>query len=144
MPVPSTWPPRAPSGRRSIHFYKTGALTANFADNCFIFADSTNNANPYTPLPQVVSGVIGAPTVVPPTPWGTGQNDAGDPPPMIWSSGFRLVVVGGDMEFSFDVANPPAIVHGKVLQTDRVGYYRDRYEAGIAVRGTGTYYIEAW
>ena len=143
MAVPTTWPPRPASGRRSIRFYKTGTLTANFADNCWIFGDAANNANPYTPLPQVVSGTTGAATVVPPSPWGTEPSDAVSPP-MIWSGSLRITVVGGDLEFSFDTANPPAIVHGKVLSADRVAYYRDRFEAGMAVRGTGTFYVEAW
>lgn len=144
MPVPSTWPPRPPSGQRSIRFYKTGALTANFADNCWVFGDAANNANPYTPLPPVVSGTTGAPTVVPPSPWGGGQNDPDSPPTMIWAGTLRITVVGGDLEFSFDPANPPVIVHGKVLASDRVAVYRNRFEAGIAVRGTGTFYVEAW
>lgn len=140
MAVPSTWPPRPASGRRSIRFYKTGTLTGNFSDNCWIFADAANNANPYTPLPVAQPGVA---TAVPATPWGTGQNDAADPAPMIWSTGIRIVVTGGDLEFSFDSANPPAIVHGKVL-SGATGVYVDRVEAGIAVRGAGTFYVEAW
>lgn len=143
MTVPTSWPPRPASGRRSIRFYKTGSLTANFADNCWIFGDAANNANPYTPLPEVVSGISGSPTVVPPTPWGGGTNDPGSPVSMIWSGAIRVTVTGGDLEFSFDSANPPVIVHGKVLSGSSV-VYLDRFESGMAVRGTGTFYVEAW
>lgn len=138
MPLPTTWPPRPPSGRRSIRFYKTGALTANFADNAWIFADAANLANTYTPLPVVAPGSntvvnIGA------TPTGTGQTGT-DPAPMIWANAIRISVTGGDIEFSFDGTN----IHGKVLSAQSTAIYRERLEAGIAVRGTGTFYVEAW
>lgn len=43
------------------------------------------------------------------------------------------------LEFSFD----GTVVHGSVpAGTTRL--YRDRYEAGIAVRGVTTFVIEAW
>lgn len=138
MPLPASWPPRAPSGRRSIRFYKTGTLTANFADNAWIFADAANLANPYTPLPKIAPGSntvvnLGA------SPQGTGQNDADDPAPMIWANSLRITVTGGNLEFSFNGTD----VHGLVL-SGATGLYRERVESGISVRGTGTFYVEAW
>jgi hypothetical protein len=138
MPLPSTWPPRAPSGQRSIRFYKTGALTADFADNGWIFGDAANGANTFVPLPKIAPG---SNTVVNlgPSPQGGGQNNSDDPAVMIWANNIRLTVTGGDLEYSFDGTN----VHGRVLSGTSV-LYRNRIEAGIAVRGAGTFYVEAW
>lgn len=137
MPLPASWPPRFPSGRRSIRFYKTGAASGAFADNAWIFADAANNANPYTPLPVIAPG-SNTTVNLGPSPQGTGQNDS-DPVPMIWANAIRITAVGGDIEFSFDGTN----IHGKVL-SGQSAIYRERVEAGIAVRGTGTFHVEAW
>jgi hypothetical protein len=94
-------------------------------------------ANPFTPLPEVVSGVVGAPTVVPPTPYGSGPASGGTPLPQIWAQSIRIVAAGA-LELSFDGTN----VHGKVDTTTVI--YRNRFESGIAVRGAGAFTIEAW
>ncbi len=95
-------------------------------------------ANPYTPLPNIVSGV---PTVVPPTPSGTGVATDGLPAPMIWAQTFRICNDGGGtLEYSHDGIN----VHGKLLATQQL-IARCRPEAGIALRGLGAVYrVEAW
>jgi hypothetical protein len=61
---------------------------------------------------------------------------------MIWSCSIRICNDGGgDLEYSFDGTN----VAGKVTATDVEVIYRDRYEAGICVRGAGAAFrIEAW
>lgn len=138
MALPASWPPRPPSGRRSIRFYKTGAGTAAFSDNAWIFADPANNANPYTPLPVIQPG-SNTTVSLGPSPQGTGQNNS-DPPPMIWANAIRITAVGGNVEFSFNGTD----VHGIVLAGTNA-IYRERAEAGISVRGAGaTFYVEAW
>lgn len=134
MPLPTNWPPRVASGRRSIRYYKTAAATANFSDNAYLFIDGVS-ANTFTPLPPVTGGS----TVVPPVPSGTGVASDGSPAAMIWAGTIRVTAVGGDIEFSFDATN----VHGKVL-SGTSAIYRDRFEAGIALRGTGSFIVEAW
>ena len=72
MAFPSEgWPPRPPSGTRSIRFYATGTGTANFSDNAFLFIDGTN-ANPFVPLPVVPPGST-APVALGSFPVGTGR-----------------------------------------------------------------------
>lgn len=102
-----TFPAPLPSNIKSLRFYKTGTLTANFADNKWAFE----------------------------------RPDPADPaqPEQGWSYHLRIVVTGGDLEFSFDGTN----VHGTVL-SGKEGMYQKRHEGGIAVRGTGTFYVEAW
>jgi len=156
MALPTGWPPRVCSGRRSIRFYKTGAASGVFADNAFLFSDDAT-ANTFTPLPVVKAGDVTPPgtppgttpgtiTTLPPVPSGTGQQPGKDPDykqevhPMIWAQTIRIQAVGGDLEFSFDGNN----VHGIVL-AGKEATYRMRFEAGIAVRGAATaFYIEAW
>jgi hypothetical protein len=146
MAFPAAWPPRPSSGLRSIRFYATGTATANFSDNAFLFIDGAG-ANTFTPSPAV-STSSGA-TVNPLTPTGTGlspnvANQLTSPvPPMIWSQTIRLCNDGANaLEYSFDGTN----VHGKLL-TGELALYRNRFEAGIAVRfvgGATTFRIEAW
>ena len=60
--------------------------------------------------------------------------------PQGWSHGIRVVsTAGGYVEISFDGTN----VHGRVDNGAEVEYW-DRYEAGIAVRGSGPFIMEAW
>ena len=57
-----------------------------------------------------------------------------------WSKGIRITsAAGGYVEISFDGTN----VHGRVDNGAAVEYL-DRYEAGIAVRGSGAFIVEAW
>ena len=134
MPFPASWPPRPASGRHSIRFYATGTATANFADNAFMFINGAG-ANPFTPLPEVTGGS----TVVPAPPSGTGVASGGTPAPQIWAQTIR-VESSGDVEISFDGTN----VHGKILAAGGDVIYRNRFECGISIRGSGTFIIEAW
>jgi len=106
--IPPTFPPSLPQNLKSLRFYRTGALTANFVDNKWAFE-----------RPDPVDPAV---------------------PEQGWSYHLRIVVTGGDLEFSFDGTN----VHGKVLGATGEGLYQKRHEGGIAVRGTGTFYVEAW
>ena len=133
MPFPAAWPPRVASGRHSLRFYATGTATAAFADNAFMFKDGAG-ANPFTPLPQIDPLT---PTVVPPTPFGSGPATENTPLPQIWAQTIRIVAAGV-LEISFDGTN----VHGKVDTTEAI--YRNRFESGISVRGSGVFTIEAW
>jgi hypothetical protein len=148
MPLPTGWPPRVCSSRRSIRFYKTGAATANYADNAFLFADQAY-ANTFTPLPVVKAGDVTPPgslpgtspgviDALPPVPSGSGMN-GDDPHPMIWAQTIRVRVVGGPVNISFDGVNDHGFIPADTEQT-----YRMRFEAGIAIKGTGTFHIEAW
>jgi len=150
------WPPRVPSGRRSIRFYQASTATGNFSDNAYLFVDGLG-ANPFNPLPVVLPGssapVAIGDTATPGSPMGSGRAavDAnrslpdvsgaqGQPKAAIWSQAIRVVnTSAADLEFSFDGTN----VHGKVGAGKEV-IYRERYEAGICVRGNGTFWVEAW
>ena len=155
MALPAGWPPRPSEGRRSIRFYASGSATADFADNAYLFIDATS-ANTYVPLPYVAPGSnttinLGS-LLVGGTPSGTGQDihDANllaplgqqaVPHPMIWSS--SIIVhndSAADLYISFDGTN----VHGVVTVVQKYCFYWNRYESGIAVRGTGLFRIEAW
>lgn len=137
MAFPASWPPRVASGRHSIRFYATGTATANFSDNGLMFLDGAG-ANPFTPLPVIDPAV---PTVVPPTPYGSGAASGNTPLPQIWAQTIRLCNDSGanPLEYSFDGTN----VHGKLLANEQV-IYRNRFESGIAVRGNGVFRVEAW
>lgn len=209
MPFPASWPPRPPSGLRSIRFFVEGTATAAFSDRAYMLldaiqvldyvaqaaaftlgevitgqvsgataivlsdanagltgtltlravtgvfnpseqllgsvsGDATSNgvtrapASTFTPLPAVDPAV---PTVVPPTPYGSGAASGGSPAPEIWAQTFRICNDGGAaLEYSFDGTS----VQGKLLATEQV-IFRVRHEAGIAVRGLGAAFrIEAW
>lgn len=139
MPFPAQgWPPRLPSGIRSIRFYKTGTATANFQDNAWLFSEGTTPTT-YTPMPVVTPG-SNAPVAVPNS-TGGGTVSASDPVPMVWSGNIRISNDGGgDLEYSFDGTN----VHGKVKANESLAY-RNRYEGGISVRGASAVFrIEAW
>lgn len=60
-------------------------------------------------------------------------------PEQAWSGTIRIRAIGGNQEISFDGTN----VHGFVLD-GTVNEYYHRSEGGIAVRGAGTFHIEAW
>jgi len=139
MPLPAGWPPRLPEGLRSLRFYKEGVATVDYADRAYLFIDTTG-ANPFVPLPKIAPGstttvILGA------SPRGTGQNDLDAPKPSIWSGNIRIINDGGgDLTFSFDGVND----HGKLKANESL-VYRNRHEAGIAVKGDGvSFRIEAW
>lgn len=143
MAFPTPWPPRPPSGIRSIRFFTSGTATANFSDRAYLFIDGSG-ANPFTPgVPTTTSeGVTNNPL----TPTGTGSQGVvsqltASERPLIWSGNIRIFNDGnGDLEFSFDGVN----VHGRLLKGE-YHMYRNRYEAGISVRGSGhAFRIEAW
>jgi hypothetical protein len=104
-------------------------------------------ANVFTPSPFVQLGSP-APTNNPLTPTGTGAQGVAtgitaSDPPMVWSGNIRICNDGAaDLEFSFD----GVAVHGRIKPNEAF-VYRNRYEAGISVRGAGgstTYRVEAW
>ena len=140
MPFPLTWPPRVPSGIRSIRFFVSGTAAAAFDANAFMFLDGVG-ANPITPAPIVPYG-SNAPVVNPLTPTGTGTTAPPLVPPMLWAGNIRVFNDGGaPLEISFNGTD----VHGRILVADKFLTYKTRYEAGIAVRGAGAAFrIEAW
>ena len=108
------FPAPFPSDRYSLRFYETGTATTLFADRKFAFAHPEDIANGMT-----VAKARQA-----------------------WSQGIRVQVsnTSGDyLEYSFDGVN----VHGRIGQNETdVSFIR--MEGGIAVRGQGTFWIEAW
>lgn len=171
MAFPVGWPPRPASASRSIRFYRTGTSTANYDSNAFLFGDDLG-ANVVAPLPYVAPGSV-APVHVggvaldtastPPvygsgSPVGGGQEakDAAPrthanapftqeavPKPMLWANTIVVRNKGaGNLLISFDGTND----HGRV-NANEVREFRNRYEAGIAVKGDGAtpdFEIEAW
>lgn len=144
MPFPPGWPPRFPSGKRNIRFFKSATATASYADRGYLFFDEPG-ANPYAPLPVVrPGGDVSSPDYPGPTnigsnPSGTGQH-GDDPHPMIWSEGIMIINYGATpIQFSFD----GVLDHGEVPAADSV--YMERSEAGIAIKGSGNaFVVYAW
>lgn len=56
-----------------------------------------------------------------------------------WCKGLRITAAGADLTLSFDGVN----THG-VVKSGATADYVDRCEAGICVKGSGTFTIEAW
>jgi len=150
MPFPDGWPPRAPSGVRTLRAYVAATATANYSDRAYLFIDLTG-ANPFTPLPDVRPGEdvsapdYSGPHVVPIAPAGTGER-GDDPKAMIWSQAIQIQNFGATaIYYSFDGTNdhgqvPPAAsgIPGEVIM-------KDRHEAGIAIRGSGNNFaVTAW
>jgi len=67
--------------------------------------------------------------------------DPKDPaePEQGWSNSIRVRAVGGDLNISFDGTTDHGFIPSGEAQT-----YWDRFEGGIAVKGAGTFHIEAW
>lgn len=157
MAFPVGWPPRPASGLRSIRFYQRGLATANFTDKAFLFADQAT-ADTYTRTPVLRSGdettvVHVGDSTKGGSPMGAGPGTVSQPPvpgtddsthPSLWSRTILVQNLGGaDLEISFDGVN----VHGliPVAAVPAAVMYRERYEAGIAIRGAGaTFVITAW
>lgn len=146
MPFPAGWPPRSASDRRSIRFFKSANATGNFFDNAFLFIDGVG-ANTYTPSPVVAPGSLTPVALGTPAQGGTPAvgPDTGDPAlkPSIWAN--TIVVYndsGADLEVSFDGTN----THDKILAAEVPKYhlYRNRHEAGIALKGNGAFRVAAW
>lgn len=154
MAFPAGWPPRPSSGLRSIRFYATGTATAVFSDNGFLFASGLG-ANTFQPTPYVPPGgertqaELGRTDTQAGSPMGAGRANQDSnpdpklnipPPPvaMIWSCGIR-VYCAADCDISFDGTN----IHGKVLAGTTATFFQ-RYEAGISIKGSGVFHIEAW
>jgi hypothetical protein len=152
---PTSWPPRPATGLRSIRFHATGTATGNFSDNAFMFAEQTG-ANTFLPTPYVAPGgeqtqaKLGDLTVTgSPMGAGVGTYDVDPDPrvkvvpppaPQIWAHSITVTNLAvADLELSFDGTH----VHGFVPASTSVTYLH-RHESGIAVRGNGTFHIEAW
>lgn len=158
MAFPAAWPPRLPSGRRSIRFFASGTTTGAFDGNAFLFFDDVG-ANTFTPTPYVAPGSTAAVKVgdlaSPSAIFGTGRNandvvytvpaSEQNPFAYIWSGTIRIFNDGANpIEFSFDGTN----VQG-VIKTTEALTYRDRHESGISLRfpggGAGSAFrVEAW
>ena len=158
MVFPANWPPALPSGRRSLRFYQTGTASGAFADNAWLFQGSM----PIIPTPVVEPGSVapvhvGRPAnagasppegLIPSAPLGTGVaspnvDGSAGPPAMSWCQTMRITSLTGDLEFSFDGET----VHGKIVNIGGAAtsaIYRNRFEAGIAIRGAGVFIVEAW
>lgn len=144
MPFPTGWPPRFPSGVRSLRFFVAATATASYADRAYLFADQAG-ANPYSPLPVVRPGEdvsapdYAGPHVVPATPAGTGQH-GDDPHPMVWSEGIQVINYGATpIQFSFNGTND----HGEVPAGSQITM--TRHEAGIAIKGAGNNFaVYSW
>lgn len=158
MAFPTGWPPRPSSGVRSIRFYKTGTATANWSDNAYLFNDLAG-ANTFLKTPVVPAGSSGpgvtaqvGTNAVSGSPSGAGPvvdlppGETNVEVPMIWSNTIRICNDGGGtLEYSFAAPDDAStLVHGKLLANESV-VYRNRFEAGIALRGASAVFrVEAW
>lgn len=73
--------------------------------------------------------------------WAFEKANPADPavPEQGWSYSISVRAVGGDLRISFDGTTD----HGFILSgTEKI--YEKRHEGGIAVKGAGTFHIEAW
>jgi hypothetical protein len=146
MAFPAGWPPRPAGNTRSIRFFKSGNATVNFSDNAYLFIDGVS-ADTFTKTPVVAPGDLT------PVAFGDGTKSGGpaggsnnlDPAtkPMLWAN--TIVVYndsGADLEISFDGVN----IHDKILAAEPTQWhlYRNRHEAGIAIKGNGAFRIAAW
>lgn len=141
MTFPANWPPPVGANRFSLRFYVTDTATANFVDKAYNFADGGTVVHAIKPYPTVDPGeapdVFTLPVssdVVPAPPFGT-------PTAFLWASSIRICNDGGGtLSYSFDGVN----VHGTLKANEQV-IYRNRHEAGIAVKGASAVFrIEAW
>lgn len=160
------WPPSPASGVRSLRFYAAGTTTANWSDNAYLFIDDVG-ANPYVPMPvlapgslaqvnvgvRIGTGVAGASG----SPMGTGfslldvvPGETSQRKASIWSGTIRICNDSANIiEFSFAAADDAStLVQGSLRANEQV-IYRNRYEAGIALRfpgggSAGVFRIEAW
>jgi len=157
MALPTGFPPRGPSGIRSIRFFKTGTLTAAFDGNAYFFANEPASANTFAQLPAFnatsTSVRVGDNSVAPPItgmPMGGGlgtpqsNGTVAKAPTVVWSHGIRICNDGSTtdfLEYSFDGVS----VHGKLLAGEKI-VYNFRHEGGIALRGTVgvAFRVEAW
>lgn len=157
MSFPVGWPPRVASSIRSVRVYiaSVSPATGLFSDNAYLFSQvahaNTFQPTPYVPPGQEAAAPGWAATAVPAPPMGGGQN-ANDssadprnivpppPVPMIWAKVIRITNLGGaPLYFSFDGTNVHGVVPANTTET-----YWDRYEAGIALRGSTQFVVEAW
>ena len=159
MPFPAGWPPRKPSNVRTLRFRQTGTTSANWDDNAYLFAAGGNadagTANPFTATPYIRPGDTTTVVNVT-TPMGGGRQAAdafplsstGTSVPMVWSTTIYIRNTGASpLEFSFSADdNGDNEIHG-VVPANTTREFRDRIEAGIALRtpgGTTTFEVEAW
>jgi len=144
MAFPTGWPPRSASGHRSFRVLIKGTTTPSFSGNAYLYIDQPG-ANTVEPTPYVAPGstdpVQFGDLSKGGTPMGGGQRPVvpGIPPapkPMIHTQTMRIAHDGGtgeDLEFSFDGILPHGYVRG-VTSNEAAQVYRNRYEAGIALR----------
>ena len=160
MAFPAGWPPRPATGLRSVRVFLEGATTTvNFSDNGFLFVDIAG-ANTYTSTPVVNPGEEGTTTtfgdrtkggipaggheviedVAPPR---FPPSEQAPPKANLWVQTLRISNTGaGDLDFSFDGTN----IQGR-LATGETATYRNRFEAGIALKhttATTSWTVEGW
>jgi hypothetical protein len=150
MPFPTGWPPRPATGRRSLRFYVADTATADFEDKAYLFAEQTG-AFLHAPTPVIAPGDLTTVAAVGDleksgAPMGGTDHPWSQPPVQRMAHCCTLRICndsaggGASLEVSFDGTN----VHD-VLKPGEQVLYRDRFEAGIAVRGLGAdYRIAAW
>lgn len=160
MAFPTGWPPRPASGVRSIRFFVSGTGTANWSDNAYLFVDDVG-ANTFQPTPYVPPGSSGPGVTAavgdrstPGSPMGTGENPndvlpgetVGNVKKQIWSNTIRIINDGGgDLQFSFAAPDDTSTLIQGVVKANEELVYRQRHEAGIALRGAGVNFrVEAW
>ena len=67
------------------------------------------------------------------------KKEAGDTDDQAWSNSIRIRAGDSDLNISFDGTNDHGFIPAGETQV-----YWDRHEGGIAVKGGGTFHIEAW
>jgi len=154
MAIPANFPPKKPSGIRTLNFYKEGTATTDYADNAYLFADGVG-ANPFTAITKLAPGDISDITYGTSTqsgqPMGGGSlngpaNTTGTQakaPLVLWSNSISITNTGAnDILFSFDGTNTAGRVKAGTTKL-----YNFRIEGGIAIKSvsaTSAFYIEVW
>lgn len=135
MAFPTNWPPRSQSNNRSIRAFKTGSTSTDYADNAYIFMDLPG-ANTYTTTTKIAPGDTTTVVNVGSTPGGSDITQICANTIIVTNDGSTEILV------SFDGVNTHAVV-----KQNEVKVWRDRREAGIAVKtasSSSAFRIEAY
>jgi hypothetical protein len=154
MAFPVGWPPRLSPNVRPLRFFVEATSTANFSDRAYLFGTDPTTGQPtqagnVDQLPVVPHGAEQQVVNLQNPPiGGSGPSQGNTVIPMRYADSIQIsndsLVAGDTIQISFDGTN----IHGEI-PAGETRRYRDRQEAGIAVRtkplsGNCAFRLEAW